>query len=73
VVEGALAVFRHNVWAGAIAAALFVPALAGWFFAYHRYVWAKRTEEEYRVIFNNSNDALFVFGLGEDRATTSFK
>jgi PAS domain S-box-containing protein len=69
VVEGALAVFRHNAWAGAIAAALFVPALAGWFFAYHRYVWAKRTEEEYRVLFNNSNDAVFVFGLEEGGAT----
>jgi PAS domain S-box-containing protein len=69
VVEGALAVFRHNAWAGAIAAALFVPALAGWFFAYHRYVWAKRTEEEYRVLFNNSNDALFVFGLGAGGVT----
>ena len=69
VVAGAWAGFRHDAWAGTIAAALFVLALAGWFFAYHRYVWAKRTEEQYRVIFNNSNDAVFVFGLGEDRAT----
>ena len=69
VVAGAWAGFRHDAWAGAIATALFVLALAGWFFAYHRYVWAKRAEEQYRVIFNNSNDAVFVFGLGEDRAT----
>jgi PAS domain S-box-containing protein len=69
VVVVALAGFRHDPWAGAIAAALFVLALAGWLFAYHRYVWAKRTEEQYRVLFNNGNDAVFVFGLGEDRAT----
>ncbi|MGA2773486.1 MAG: PAS domain S-box protein [Bryobacteraceae bacterium] len=69
VVAGALAGFRHDAWAGAIAAAVFVLALAGWFFGYHRYVWAKRAEEQYRVIFNNSNDAVFVFGLGEDGAT----
>jgi PAS domain S-box-containing protein len=69
VVAGAWVGFHHDAWAGTIAAALFVLALAGWYFAYRRYVWAKRAEEQYRVIFNNSNDAVFVFGLGEDRAT----
>ena len=63
VVGGAWAGFRHDAWAGGMAAALLVPALAGCFFAY------KRAEEEYRVIFNNSNDAMFVFGLGEDGAS----
>src|ERR1039458_7148730 len=66
VVAGALAGFRHDAWAGAIATALFVLALAGWLFAYQRYVWAKRTEEQYRILFNNSSDAVVVFGLGED-------
>ena len=42
VVAGAWAGFRHDAWAGAVAAALFVPALAGWFFAYRRYAWAER-------------------------------
>ncbi len=69
VVAGAWAGFRHDAWAGSIAAALFVLAPAGWFFAYHRYVWAERSEEQYRVLFNNGNDAVFVFGLGKDGAT----
>ena len=68
VVAGAWAGFRHDAWAGTLAAALFILALAGWFFAYHRYVWAERYEEQFRAIFNNSNDALFVFGLGKDEA-----
>jgi PAS domain S-box-containing protein len=72
VVGGAWAGFRHDAWAGTVAVALFVLALAGWLFAYQRYVWAKRTEEEYRVLFNNSNDAVVVFGLGEDGAPTNF-
>jgi PAS domain S-box-containing protein len=72
VVAGAWAGFRHDAWAGAVAAALFVPALAGWFFAYPRYVWAKRTEEQYRILFNNSNDGVVVFGLGKDGVPTNF-
>ena len=72
VVAGAWAGFRHDAWAGTIAAALFVLALAGWFFAYQRYVWAKRTEEQYRILFNNSSDAVVVFGLGEDGVPTNF-
>ncbi len=69
VVAAAWAGFRHDAWAGTLAAALFVVALAGWFFAYHRYAWAERAEEQDRVLFNNSNDALFVFGLTEGGAT----
>jgi len=65
VVAGAWAGFRHDAWAGAVAAALFVPALAGWFFVYRRYVWANRTEEQYRILFNNSNDGVVVFGWGK--------
>jgi PAS domain S-box-containing protein len=72
VVAGAWAGFRHDAWAGTLAAALFVLALAGWFFAYHRYVWAERAEKEYRVLFNNSNDGVVVFGLGDDGAPTNF-
>src|ERR1039457_5093236 len=72
VVAGAWAGFRHDAWAGTIAAALFVLALGGWLFAYQRYVWAKRTEEEYRILFNNSSDAVVVFGLGEDGVPTNF-
>src|ERR1035437_1473525 len=72
VVAGAWAGFRHDAWAGTIAAALFVLALGGWLFAYQRYVWAKRTEAEYRILFNNSSDAVVVFGLGEDGAPTNF-
>jgi PAS domain S-box-containing protein len=72
VVAGAWAGFRHDAWAGTIAAALFVLALAGWFFAYQRYVWAKRTEEQYRVLFNNSSDGVVVFGLGDDGVPTNF-
>jgi PAS domain S-box-containing protein len=72
VVAGAWAGFCHDAWAGTIAAALFVLALAGWFFAYRRYVWAKRAEEQYRILFNNSSDAVVVFGLGEDGAPTNF-
>jgi PAS domain S-box-containing protein len=67
-VEGTLAGSRLNAWAGVAAAALFVVVLAGWFFAYHRYLQAKRTEEQYRVLFNNGNDAVFVFGLGAGEA-----
>jgi PAS domain S-box-containing protein len=72
VVTAAWAGFRHDAWAGTLAAALFVLALAGWFFAYHRYVWAKRTEEQYRILFNNSNDGVVVFGLGKDGVPTNF-
>ena len=72
VVAGAWAGFRHDAWAGTLAAALFVLALAGWFFAYHRYVWAERAEEQYRVLFNNSNDGVLVFGLGDDGVPTNF-
>src|ERR1035437_10166827 len=72
VVAGAWAGFRHDAWAGAIAATLFVLALAGWLFAYHRYVRAQRTEEQYRILFNNSSDAVVVFGLGEDGVPTNF-
>jgi PAS domain S-box-containing protein len=72
VVAGAWAGFRHDAWAGTTAAALLVLALAGWSFAYQRYVWAKRTQEQYRVLFNNSNDAVVVFGLGEDGVPTNF-
>src|ERR1035437_7502438 len=71
VVAGAWAGFRHDAWAGAIAATLFVLALAGWLFAYHRYVRAQRTEEQYRILFNNSSDAVVVFGLGEDGVPTN--
>jgi PAS domain S-box-containing protein len=71
-VAGAWAGFRHDAWAGTIAAALLVLALAGWFFAYHRYVWAERFEEQYRVLFNNSNDGVLVFGLGDDGVPTNF-
>src|ERR1035437_8528929 len=72
VVGGAWAGFRHDVWAGAIAAALLVLAMAGWFFSYDRHVRAKGTEEQYRILFNNSSDAVVVFGLGEDGAPTNF-
>jgi PAS domain S-box-containing protein len=72
VMGGAWAGFRHDAWAGTIAAALLVLAMAGWLFAYQRYVWAKRTEEEYRILFNNSSDGVVVFGLGEDGAPTNF-
>jgi PAS domain S-box-containing protein len=72
VVTGAWAGFRHDAWAGTIAAVLLVLALAGWFFAYQRYVWAKRTQEQYRILFNNSSDAVVVFGLGEDGVPTNF-
>src|ERR1035437_10052412 len=68
VVAGAWAGLRHDAWAGAIAAALLVLALAGWFFSYDRHVRAKESEEQYRILFNNSSDAVVVFGLGEDRS-----
>ena len=72
VVAGAWAGLRHDAWAGAIAAALLVLALAGWFFSYDRHVRAKESEEQYRILFNNSSDAVVVFGLGEDGAPTNF-
>jgi PAS domain S-box-containing protein len=72
VVAGAWAGFGQDAWAGTIAAALFVLALGGWLFAYQRYAWAKRTQEQYRILFNNSSDAVVVFGLGEDGTPTNF-
>jgi PAS domain S-box-containing protein len=61
--EEALAGFRHGAWAEAIAAALFLLALAGWFFAYHRYVWArllKLEEEEFRALLESTPDGLVI-------------
>ena len=71
-VAGAWAGFRHDAWAGAVGAGLSVVALGGWFFAYQRYVWAKRAQEQYRILFNNSNDGVVVFGLGKDGVPTNF-
>jgi len=71
VVAGAWAGFRHDAWAGAVARVC--PALAGWFFAYPRYVWAKRTEEQYRILFNNSNDGVLCLGWEDGVPPTSSK
>jgi PAS domain S-box-containing protein len=68
-VEGAWAGFHHDAWAEALAAALFL--LAGWLFGYQRYVGARRTEEQYRVLFDNYNDAVYVFGLGKNLLPTN--
>jgi PAS domain S-box-containing protein len=61
--EEALAGFRHDTWGEAFAAALFLLALAGWFFAYHRYVWArllKLEEEEFRALLESTPDGLVI-------------
>ena len=61
--EEALAGFRHDAWAEAFAAALLLLALAGWFFAYHRYVWArllKLEEEEFRALLESTPDGLVI-------------
>jgi PAS domain S-box-containing protein len=61
--EEALADFRQDAWAEAFAAALFLLALAGWFFAYHRYIWArvlKLEEEEFRVLLESTPDGLVI-------------
>ena len=61
--EEALAGFRHDAWMEAFAAALLLLALAGWFFAYHRYVWArllKLEEEEFRALLESTPDGLVI-------------
>jgi PAS domain S-box-containing protein len=61
--EEALAGFRHDAWMEAFAAALLLLALAGWFFAYHRYVWArllKLEEEEFRTLLESTPDGLVI-------------
>jgi PAS domain S-box-containing protein len=61
--EEALAGFRHDAWGEASAAALFLLALGGWFFAYHRYVWArllKLEEEEFRALLESTPDGLVI-------------
>jgi PAS domain S-box-containing protein len=67
--EEALAGFRHDAWMEAFAAALLLLALAGWFFAYHRYVWArllKLEEEEFRALLESTPDGLVILD-GESR------
>jgi PAS domain S-box-containing protein len=67
--EEALAGFRHDTWGEAFAAALFLLALAGWFFAYHRYVWTrllKLEEEEFRALLESTPDGLVILD-GESR------
>ena len=59
----ALAGFHHAAWAEAFAAALMLLGLAGWFFAYHRYVWArllKLEAEEFRVLLESTPDGLVI-------------
>jgi PAS domain S-box-containing protein len=59
----ALAGFRHDAWMEAFAAALSLLGLAGWFFAYHRYVWArllKLETEEFRVLLESTPDGLVI-------------
>jgi PAS domain S-box-containing protein len=61
--EDALAGFHHDAWAEAFAAALLLLGLAGWFFAYHRYVWArllKLEAEEFRVLLDSIPDGLVI-------------
>jgi PAS domain S-box-containing protein len=67
--EEALAGFRHDTWGETFAAALFLLALAGWFFAYHRYVWGrllKLEEEEFRALLESTPDGLVILD-GESR------
>jgi PAS domain S-box-containing protein len=61
--EEALAGFRHDAWMEAFAAALLLLALAGWFFAYHRYVWTrllKLEEEEFLALLESTPDGLVI-------------
>jgi PAS domain S-box-containing protein len=61
--EEAWADFRHDAWMEAFAGALLLLALAGWFFAYHRYVWArllKLEEEEFRALLESTPDGLVI-------------
>jgi two-component system CheB/CheR fusion protein len=61
--EDALAGFHRDAWAEAFAAALLLLGLAGWFFAYHRYVWTrllKLEEEEFRALLESTPDGLVI-------------